>query len=231
MRYLLVTVLFLLLAVAADATAVEFSFPMAVNVTISVAATVPLAGDDLVIDDTFVLKGLGNAFDISFPPGVFTRSITTVDFRVSGGGVSATGSVERIETMEAPFHETFFSLVTPLYQLGFGGPVVGVLDVNARQASFGALSNEIGLVRITVGEEDSFLDGTASFSGTGFAIPEPGTAALLVLGATAMAVWRMFKHRNHDDASGRLREEDHGVREGPLWSAGLRRCGASNGAR
>jgi hypothetical protein len=198
MRHLLVTVLLLLLPVAAvagvvcveDVCVVDVSFPMLVEVTISVVGTVPLAGDDLVINDTFVLRGSGGAQHLSANRSVINRR-DHVGFRVSGDGVSATGSVEFVEGMETSFRETFFSLVTPLYQLGFGGPGGGV-DVSpfTREASFEAQSNYIvASVPITVGEENSFLDGIVSFSGIGF-VPEPGTAVLLVLGAAAMAVWR-----------------------------------------
>jgi hypothetical protein len=182
---LVVIVLLLLLPVAADVGAVEVSFPMAVEVTISVDVTVPLAGGDLVIDDTFVLKGFGEASGFFAPPGGFALSSNRVDFRVSGGGVSAGGSVE---THEFRFgeerSEAFFFLVTPLYQLDFG-PEAGSANVSRREASFSAGGNARG---VTV--EGTSGGGFASFSGTGVAIPEPGTAVLLVLGAAAMGVWR-----------------------------------------
>ncbi len=55
--------------------------------------------------------------------------------------------------------------------------------------SFDAQSHE---ARVTVGGENSFLVGTASYSGTGHAaVPEPeATILLLVLGVTSIAVWR-----------------------------------------
>jgi hypothetical protein len=195
MRHLLVTVLLLLLPVAAvadvvcveDVCVVDVSFPMLVEVTISVAGTVPLAGDDLVINDTFVLRGSGGAQHLSANRSVINRR-DHVGFRVSGDGVSATGSVEVVEGMETSFREASLGLVTPLYHLGFFS-VPGTVDVGpfTREASFGAQSE--GPPYVTVGEENSRLDGMASFSGIGF-VPEPGTAVLLVLGATAMTVWR-----------------------------------------
>jgi hypothetical protein len=193
MRHLLVTVLLLLLPVAADAD-VESYFPMSVNVTISVAGTVPLAGDDLVIDDTFHLRGLGDVFYIQASHSLVSN-VTSVGFDVSGAGVSATGSVMTFESMDTSNRDASLHLVTPLYRLEFDVDAYAAVDVNpyAREASFGGMSDRIfypGAIHVTVGEENSSLDGTASFSGTGHALPEPGTAVLLVLGATAMAVWR-----------------------------------------
>jgi hypothetical protein len=189
MRHLLVAALVLLLPVAADADGEgshgEGSFPIAVEVTISVAGTVPLAGDDLVIDDTFHLRGLGTA---SFLFAPFVRR-ENVFFEVSGGGVSATGGAADSEMYGEFSRGAFLDLVTPLYELKLdvpeGGVDLGILT------SFG-LFLDVGGAQVTVGEEHSFLDGTASFMGTGFRIflPEPGTTVLLVLGATAMAVWR-----------------------------------------
>jgi hypothetical protein len=93
MRHLLVTALLLLLPVAAvaaefcveDVCGVDVSFPMLVEVTISVAGTVPLAGDDLVINDTFVLKGSGEARYFASPRSIIS-TLNGVNFSVSSGG-------------------------------------------------------------------------------------------------------------------------------------------------
>ena len=84
-------------------------------------------------------------------------------------------------------------LDTPLYSLGFGLEPWGgsgiAMNVPIEFVSFEAGSGE---ARVTVGGENSFLVGTASYSGTGHAaVPEPeATILLLVLGVTSIAVWR-----------------------------------------
>jgi hypothetical protein len=189
MRHLLVTVLLLLLPVTADADVVDVSFPMAAKVTISVAGTVPLAAGDLVIDDTFVLTGTGTAhFFSALGVGAFVLGEEDATFDVSGGGVSAAGVARVVETRETFTREAELHLVTSLYELGFAVGAFGSVsvDTTAREVSFSGTSEDVG---VTVGGETASLVGMASFSGTGF-VPEPGTAVLLVLGATAMAVWR-----------------------------------------
>ncbi len=196
MRYLVVLAALLVTPIAADASFfVHDSRDIDVEVTISVAGTVPLAGGDLVLDDAFVLAGTGHAFinDGSPPPSSWREAI----FHVSGGGTSATGDVMAFDGVGGPsgafIHSTWgwLMLDTPLYSLEFGGPANAFIYMGAPidKVSFGAGSHE---VRVTVGGEDAFLVGTASYRGTGSAaVPEPeATILLLVLGVTSIAVWR-----------------------------------------
>ena len=76
MRYLVVLAALLVAPIAADADFVVDMSRFDVVVTISVAGTVPLAGGDLVLDDTFVLTGAGGAFIRRSPPplSLFFRS-------------------------------------------------------------------------------------------------------------------------------------------------------------
>ena len=96
MRYLVVLAALLVTPIAADAYFVQDSRDIFdVEVTISVAGTVPLAGGDLVLDDTFVLMGTGDALiraNTPPPPSVF-QSEEEVHFYVYGGGISASGGV------------------------------------------------------------------------------------------------------------------------------------------
>ncbi len=165
-------------------------------VTISVAGRVPLAGGDLVLDDTFVLRGGGSAFIRVAPPGPYLfRSQREATFNVSGGGTSASGSVFAFESIDIGYFSDGWLIARhTALQPGVWGAVGAdiSMDVPIEVVSFSAQSNDAD---VTVGGENSFLVGTASYSGTGFAVPEPvpepgATILLLVLGVTSIAVWR-----------------------------------------
>ncbi len=165
MRYLLVGALFLILPASAGAEPISFS--TAVEVTISVAGTVPLAAGDLVIDDTFVLTGTGLALFNRGGPGTTLVETDFADFAVSGGGVQASGSVNFEERVFGTFELSFLSLSTPLYQLGFNEFGGGIARVNptARTVFFSASSEHAG-VSVPSGEFAGLV-GAASFTGPG----------------------------------------------------------------
>jgi hypothetical protein len=69
MRYIGILAALLLIPVAADGDVIGGSANIAFEVTISVAGTVPVAAGDLVLNDSFVLTGRGDAFArFFFPP-------------------------------------------------------------------------------------------------------------------------------------------------------------------
>ncbi len=194
MRDLVVLAALLVTPIAADADFVFDMRPIDVEVRISVAGTVPLAGGDLVLDDAFVLTGTAGALifvAIPPPPSVF-QSEREVHFLVSGGGTSASGTVFAYEDRAFGLRGfASLSLDTPLYSLGFSENPGGHISMGApiQTVFFEASSHG---ARVTVGGENSSLLGTASYSGTGHAaVPEPeATILLLVLGVTSIAVWR-----------------------------------------
>ena len=196
MRYLVVLAALLVTPIAADADLVDIPRHLAVEMTISVAGTVPLAGGDLVLDDAFVLTGTGDAFIFlpvsPFPVPSSMRDVRLPRLRRRYFGLWRWSSRLRLSDRIHTFAPRLLSLDTPLYNLSsleIPANTFLFMGIPIETVSFGASSPE---ARVTVGGENSFLVGTASFSGTGHAaVPEPeATIVLLVLGVTSIAVWR-----------------------------------------
>ena len=200
MHIVLVIALLLLLPVAVDA--VEIDLPrIAVDVTVMVNGTVPLASGPFVIDDTFRLHGTGSASLILADPccGV-TRSITTVDFSASQGGITANGHVqERVISGLGSLTEQSFNLVTPRYELRFFAGDGGYVSLDSGQVSFELRDGGT----VSVGNETVELRGSTFVSGAGAAVSgpgaaEPATVLLLtfgVIGIVALRHWRGVRSR------------------------------------
>ena len=146
MRYLVVLAALLVTPIAADADFIG-SRDIDVEVTISVAGTVPLAGGDLVLHDTFDLTGTGDAFiavAIGPPPSVF-QSEQEVRFHVSGGGTSAFGTVFEYEARDHGLLSAgWLMLDTPLYSLEFSSAdaFIFIDGIPIETVFFGAGSGE-----------------------------------------------------------------------------------------